>query len=339
MSEGPLLDIENLSVEFRQGRRASSFKAVDDVSLQIHPGETVGLVGESGSGKSTIGNAVLGLVPVSMGRIRFASQDITRAGFAQRRALSAQLQVVFQNPYSSLNPVRTIGQTLAEPLGVHRKLSKADTAVEVARMLERVGLPTGAAGRYPPQFSGGQRQRIAIARALMLSPQLVICDEVVSALDLSIQAQVLNLLRDLQDEFGLSYLFISHDLAVVRNVSHRIVVLYRGQIMESGLAHQVSEAPSHPYTRALLAAAPVPDPRRQAERRFARSSLAASGSGELSSGSHCPFAARCPHVIDVCRSGRPPLRPVSSDLAVACHRYAELNPSRTLSLQGANHDS
>jgi ABC-type oligopeptide transport system ATPase subunit len=267
--ERPLLDIHGLTIEYRRGRHAV-VRAVDGVSLQVQPGETVGLVGESGSGKSTLGNAVLGLVPVHRGAIFFDGKDITRARFRERRALSEHLQVVFQDPYSSLNPVRTIGQTLAEPLHVHRKLRRSEREGPIRAMLQRVGLPPEAADRYPAQFSGGQRQRIAIARALMVSPRLIICDEPVSGLDLSVQAQVLNLLFELQRDFGLSYLFISHDLAVVRHVSHRIIVLYRGQIMESGPANQVYEAPSHPYTQALLAAAPVPDPELQEARRAER---------------------------------------------------------------------
>lgn len=268
-NEHPILEVRNLMVEYRRGKRAI-FRAVDGVSLRIGPRETLGLVGESGAGKSTIGKAILGLAPISAGEIVFERKDITKASFEERRVLSAQLQVVFQNPYSSLNPVRTIGQTLAEPLGVHRKLSRAQTAEAVTEMLGRVGLPDHAAQSYPAQFSGGQRQRIAIARALMLSPRLVICDEPVSALDLSVQAQILNLLRDLQEDLGTSYLFISHDLAVVRNVSHRITVLYRGQVVESGLTDRISQAPQHAYTQKLLAAAPVPDPDLQQRRRAAR---------------------------------------------------------------------
>jgi oligopeptide/dipeptide ABC transporter ATP-binding protein len=325
----PLVDVRDLTVEFRQGRRLPPLKAVNDVSLQIWPGETVGLVGESGSGKSTIGNAVLGLVPVSTGAIFFEGTDITHAPYRVRRALSAHLQAVFQNPYSSLNPVRTIGQTLAEPLGVHRKLSKADTAGEVGRMLQRVGLSPDAAYRYPAQFSGGQRQRVAIARALMLSPRVVICDEAVSALDLSVQAQVLNLLRDLQEELGLSHLFISHDLAVVRNVSHRIIVLYRGQIMEAGPASQVSESPGHPYTRALLAAAPVPDPELQARRRVERGARMHANGHRQPTTTGCPFVPRCPYAIDICATQRPPVVAGPAEVTVACHRYPDVTNTWT----------
>jgi peptide/nickel transport system ATP-binding protein len=315
------LDVRDLTVEFRQGRRTPPLRAVDGVSLRIGAGETLGLVGESGSGKSTLGRAILGLTPVASGSVHFDDQEITRAGLRRRRALSARMQVVFQDPYSSLNPTRTIGQTLAEPLLVHRDLDRAETDAQVRAMLDRVGMPRDTADRYPGQFSGGQRQRIAIARALMLSPDLVICDEPVSALDLSIQAQVMNLLGELQRELGLSYLFIAHDLAVVRHLSHRIVVLYRGQVMESGPAAQVYDRPAHPYTRALLAAAPVPDPEQQHARRSARSatSLAPPNRGG------CPFAHRCPHAVPVCATARPAPQPSAGGGTVACHRSNELH--------------
>ncbi|MEN3284452.1 MAG: hypothetical protein V7607_5592 [Solirubrobacteraceae bacterium] len=269
-SKPPLLDVTDLTVEYPRGRRKPPLRALDAVSLAIEPGETVGLVGESGSGKSTLGRAVLGLVPARSGTIRFDGRDITHAAAEERRRLSADLQAVFQDPYSSLNPARTVRQTLAEPLGVHERLSRAQTRERVEAMLRRVGLPADAAERYPRHFSGGQRQRIAIARALMLSPRLVISDEAVSALDLSIQAQILNLLLTLQEELSLSYLFISHDLAVVRHLSHRVVVLYRGEVVESGPTAQVCDAPTHPYTRGLLASAPVADPAVQRKRRGER---------------------------------------------------------------------
>jgi ABC-type glutathione transport system ATPase component len=266
----PLLDVRDLSVEYQRGGRGPTNRALTGVSLQIGRGETLGLVGESGSGKSTLGNAVLGLVPVRTGTIAFDGRDITRAGRAERRALSRHLQVIFQDPYSSLNPARAIGQTLAEPLLVHRQLDRRQTKEQVGDMLERVGLPADAAGRRPASFSGGQRQRVAIARALMLSPKLVICDEAVSALDLSVQAQVLNLLMDLQEDLSLSYLFISHDLDVIRLVSQRIAVLYHGAIVETGPAENVYSTPRHDYTRRLLAAVPVPDPGARRDRRVSR---------------------------------------------------------------------
>jgi ABC-type glutathione transport system ATPase component len=269
-SPGPLLELDELTVEYRRGRRRPPLRAVDRASFTVDPGETLGLVGESGSGKTTIGRAVLGLAPVHSGAIRFLGRDITRASLAERRVLAADLQVVFQDPYSSLNPARTVGQTLAEPLTVHQGVRGAAATSRVVEMLGRVGLPPDAVRRYPRHFSGGQRQRIAIARALMLSPRLVICDEAVSALDLSVQAQILNLLLELQRDLSLSYVFISHDLGVVRHMSHRIVVLYRGEIVEQGPADKVHEHPSHPYSRALIAAELSPDPRAHSSHRASR---------------------------------------------------------------------
>ncbi len=319
----PLLEIEHLSVHFTQGNRVT--RAVDDVSLTIAPGETVGLVGESGSGKSTIGRAVVGLVPVTSGTIRFDGQDITNAKLATRRELSAQMQVVFQDPYSSLNPARTIGQTLAEPLTVHSNIPRAARSVRVTEMLERVGLPASSVDRYPAQFSGGQRQRIAIARALMLSPRLVICDEPVSALDLSIQAQIMNLLADLQEELKVSYLFIAHDLAVVRHISNRTVVLYRGQVMESGDAATVADHPRHPYSEALVEAAPLPDPDQQRLRAEARAeSLLTLNPREADPRTSCAFAPRCPHAAEICWNARPPVASIDEGRLVACVRHHEL---------------
>jgi len=318
-----LLEVHNLAVEFRVGRHAPPLRAVDTVSLAVAPKETLGLVGESGAGKSTIGRAILGLAPVKEGRVCLAGVDITRATLTQRRQLSSRLQVVFQDPYSSLNPARTIGQTLSETIRAHEHIQRATVRNQVSSMLELVGLPADAANRYPGQFSGGQRQRIAIARALMVSPRLVICDEAVSALDLSVQAQVLNLLQDLQDALGLSYLFIAHDLSVVRHISHRIVVLYRGRVMEQGDAATVYAAPAHPYTRALLQAAPDPDPEAQRARRAARMPGRSDSFGALPPDS-CPFAPRCPHTIEPCRTTRPELQPTPEGSLVACHRWREL---------------
>jgi oligopeptide/dipeptide ABC transporter ATP-binding protein len=319
----PLLDVHGLVVEFRVGRRVPPLRAVDGVDLRIAQRETVGLVGESGSGKSTLGRAILGLTSVKEGTIDFDGADITSIRQRDRRKLSAKLQVVFQDPYSSLNVTRTIGQTLGETLRVHQKLSAAELGERVAMMLEKVGLPADAAGRYPAQFSGGQRQRIAIARALMVSPHLVICDEAVSALDLSVQAQILNLLRKLQSESDMSYLFIAHDLAVVRHVSQRIVVLYRGRVMEQGDARTVYERAAHPYTRTLLQAAPVPDPEAQRARRLARPAGRSDVQGTMPPDS-CPFAPRCPHAVDICRSQRPLLEKTPEHSLVACHRWREL---------------
>ena len=262
----PLLQVTDLTVEFGRKRRLPPLLALDRVSLSVSPGETLGLVGESGSGKTTLALAVLGLVPVTSGRIRFAGHDLTAIPRRSGRIVRRDLQVVFQDPYSSLNPARTVGQSLSEPLSAAGPASRSQTRSLVASMLDQVGLPSDSAERYPAEFSGGQRQRIAIARALMVAPKLVICDEPVSALDLSIQAQILNLLADLQRTLSVGYLFISHDLAVVRHLCARVTVLRRGQVVETGPAETVCHRPTHPYTQALLAAAPSPDPGKSRQR-------------------------------------------------------------------------
>jgi peptide/nickel transport system ATP-binding protein len=268
-----LLRISDLEVTYpAAGRGRRPFRALHGVSLDIRPGETVGLVGESGSGKTTLGRAVLGLAPVTAGSIEFLGRDIARADRRERRALASQVQVVFQDPYTSLNPSLTIGAILSEPLtagGV-----PADQARRrVGHLLAQVALPEDAVDRYPSDFSGGQRQRVAIARALALEPQLIVCDEPVSALDLSTQKRVLDLLIDIQERTGVAYLFVSHDLAVVRHISHRVAVMYRGEIVESGDGDQVTSRPAHPYTQSLFMAAPVADPDQQALRRHERARL------------------------------------------------------------------
>jgi ABC-type glutathione transport system ATPase component len=273
---GPLLDIDKLVVEYPvRGRRAAPFRVLKEVSLDIRPGECVGLVGESGSGKTTMGRAVLGLAPVTGGAIRYDGRDISRLSRTERRALSSDIQVVFQDPYTSLNPALTIEQILIEPLTV-QKVEKAEATRRVRQLLDQVHLPADAGRRLPREFSGGQRQRIAIARALALEPRLIVCDEPVSALDLSTQARVLALFKEIQERTGVAYLFVSHDLAVVRHLSHRVAVLYRGEIVEWGDGDQVTSKPQHPYTQQLFLAAPVPDPVLQEERRAERRRLAAS---------------------------------------------------------------
>ncbi len=312
----PLLGLRELSVRYgRSWSRSKPVTAVDGVDLHVNPSETVGLVGESGSGKSTIGRAVLGLTQPYAGEIYFDGEPITAARGRRRRRLSRHLQVVFQDTHSSLNPTKTVGYTLAEPLTVHERLRSVEVTRRVYEMLDRVGLPSSAAQRYPWQFSGGQRQRISIARALMLSPRLVICDEPVSALDLSVQAQILNLLAEFQGQLGLSYLFITHDMAVVRYLAHRVYVMYRGRIVESGTSEQVHDDPVHPYTRALLAAAPVADPAAQARRRATQRELSIV-SGNTATADGCAFLPRCPYAVARC-AARPPLEPERAR-AVAC---------------------
>ncbi|QHC65745.1 ATP-binding cassette domain-containing protein [Rathayibacter sp. VKM Ac-2759] len=270
-----LLDVKNVVVEYPgKGFRAQPFKALKGVSLDIRPGETVGLVGESGSGKTTLGRAVLGLAPVTGGEILYNGRDIAHLNRRERRGLSSEIQVVFQDPYTSLNPSLTIEQILVEPLTV-RKVDAKAASTRVRELLDQVGLPQSAADRLPREFSGGQRQRIAIARALALEPRLIVCDEPVSALDLSTQARVLDLFTEIQERTGVAYLFVSHDLAVVRHLSHRVAVMYHGEIVEWGDGDQVTARPEHPYTQRLFLAAPVADPVRQEARREERRAFVA----------------------------------------------------------------
>ncbi|WP_350001303.1 ATP-binding cassette domain-containing protein [Pseudarthrobacter sp. WHRI 8279] len=265
-----LLDVKDVVVEYPiKGFRREPFRALKGVSLDIRPGETVGLVGESGSGKTTLGRAVLGLAPVTGGSIKYRGQEISKATRAQRKELSHEIQVVFQDPYTSLNPSMTIEQILTEPLTV-RKMERHAANKRVAELLNQVRLPHDAAHRLPREFSGGQRQRVAIARALALDPKLIVCDEPVSALDLSTQARVMELFIEIQERTGVAYLFVSHDLAVVRHLSHRVAVMYHGEIVEWGDGAQVTGAPEHPYTQRLFMAAPIPDPDRQAKHRADR---------------------------------------------------------------------
>ncbi|MDV7237605.1 ATP-binding cassette domain-containing protein [Listeria monocytogenes] len=265
-----LLDVKDVVVEYPlKGFRREPFKALKGVSLDIRPGETVGLVGESGSGKTTLGRAVLGLAPVTGGSIKYRGEEISKASRAKRKELSHEIQVVFQDPYTSLNPSMTIEQILTEPLTV-RKVERQAANKRVADLLDQVRLPQGAAHRLPREFSGGQRQRVAIARALALDPKLIVCDEPVSALDLSTQARVMELFIEIQERTGVAYLFVSHDLAVVRHLSHRVAVMYHGEIVEWGDGEQVTGAPEHPYTQRLFMAAPIPDPDRQAKHRADR---------------------------------------------------------------------
>ena len=269
----PLLTVDQLVVEYPSKKfRAKPFRALTDINISIGRGETLGLVGESGSGKTTLGRAILGLAPVTGGKISFDGKDISHASRKDRRVLSRDLQVVFQDPYTSLNPALESGDILAEPLGVPG-LEAAAAKKRVKELLDQVGLPSDAINRLPREFSGGQRQRVAIARALALSPKLIVCDEPVSALDLSTQARVLDLFLQIQKDTGVSYLFVSHDLDVDRHLSHRVAVMYHGEIVEQGPAGVVTTDPDHPYTQRLLLASPVPDPDRQEQRRADRHRL------------------------------------------------------------------
>jgi ABC-type glutathione transport system ATPase component len=274
-----LLRVDHLNVDYpSKGFRAKPFRALTDVSISIAPGETLGLVGESGSGKTTLGRAVLGLAPVSGGSITFNRRDISHASRSDRKSLSRDIQVVFQDPYTSLNPSMEVGRTLAEPLRI-QGLSARESTVRIRELLDQVQLPADAVNRLPREFSGGQRQRVAIARALALSPKLIVCDEPVSALDLTTQARVLDLFLQIQRDTDVAYLFISHDLDVVRHISHRVAIMYRGEIVEQGAARTVTTAPTHPYTHRLLLASPVPNPDEQAKRRAERKRLVAASAG------------------------------------------------------------
>ncbi|HET8795727.1 MAG TPA: ATP-binding cassette domain-containing protein [Arthrobacter sp.] len=268
-----ILEVDDLVVDYPgKGFRAKPFRALTNINIAIEPGKTLGLVGESGSGKTTLGRSLLGLAPVTGGSINFDGKDISHASRKQRQRLSRDLQVVFQDPYTSLNPALTIGDILAEPLGI-QGIRPEEAQARIRELLDRVRLPADAIHRLPREFSGGQRQRVAIARALALKPKLIVCDEPVSALDLSTQARVLDLFLEIQRDTGISYLFVSHDLDVVRHISHRVAVMYRGEIVEQGPASVVTKDPEHPYTQRLLLASPVPDPDRQQQRRANRHRL------------------------------------------------------------------
>ena len=315
-----LLQVEGLAKHYSV--RGSLSRAVDGVSFAIEPGETLALVGESGCGKSTTARLALRLIAPTSGQILFEGQDITALEGAALRALRRRMQMVFQDPFASLNPRMTVGQTLDEPLRLHGVGDRTARRDRVQALLGLVGLPAAHASRYPHEFSGGQRQRIGIARALAVEPALIVCDEPVSALDVSIQAQVVNLLQDLQARTGVSYLFIAHDLAVVKHVAHRVAVMYLGRIVETGPKEAVFRRPRHPYTRALLAAIPRPDPHRT------RPAPVASGDvpSPLAIPPGCRFHTRCPFAIDRCQQEDPVLLPDAAQPShtAACHRADEL---------------
>jgi peptide/nickel transport system ATP-binding protein len=322
--DGNLVELENLRVWFpiKSGlvldRHVGDIKAVDDVTLTIRRGETLGLVGESGCGKSTVGRTILRLYHPTSGRIVFDGEEITRKSESQLRPLRRRMQMVFQDPFASLNPRHSVGRIVGEPLRVHGLLRGRAVDGRVRELLQIVGLPADAASRYPHEFSGGQRQRIGVARAIAVNPDFVVADEPVSALDVSIQAQIINLLETLQDEFRLTYLFIAHDLAVVRHISDRIAVMYLGSIVEVSRAGELYENPLHPYTISLLSAVPIPDP--VVERRREAIILAGDLPSPADPPAACRFHTRCPYVQPTrCRDEVPPLRRLADGHEVACH--------------------
>jgi oligopeptide/dipeptide ABC transporter ATP-binding protein len=340
----PLVEVEHLKLHFpiKQGiivdREVARVHAVDDVTFKLEEGETLGLVGESGCGKTTMARALMRLLDATDGAIRFRGKDITSAGRKEMEPLRREMQMVFQDPFASLNPRKRVSQIIGTPLRLHGA-SKSEVEPKVRELLQRVGLAPEHVGRYPHEFSGGQRQRIGVARALALEPRLIVLDEPVSALDVSVQAQIINLLDDLQDDFGLTYLFVAHDLSVVRHVSERIAVMYLGKLMEVSPAEELYTKPIHPYTSALLAAIPIPDPR---ENR-ARERIVVSGEppNPINPPSGCVFHPRCPRATEVCKTVEPPLVRYPNGHLAACHHplhvtaeeisAAEKDPSSPLS--------
>jgi peptide/nickel transport system ATP-binding protein len=331
--DGNLVELDDVKIYFpiKSGlvldRHVGDIKAVDGVTLEIRRGETLGLVGESGCGKSTVGRAILRLYELTDGRIVFDGQDITKLGEAELRPLRRRMQMVFQDPYASLNPRHSVARMIGEPMRVHGLAGRRAAGRRVRELLETVGLPADAGSRYPYEFSGGQRQRIGVARALALNPDFIVADEPVSALDVSIQAQIINLLENLQREFDLTYLFIAHDLAVVRHISDRIAVMYLGSIVEISPAEELYDNPLHPYTISLLSAVPIPDPEVESKRE------AILLPGDLPSPANpppaCRFHTRCPYIQPTrCTTEVPPLRKLSDGHLVACHWAEEIKAGR-----------
>ncbi len=298
-------------------RYRKSIRAVDGVSLTVHRGETVGLVGESGSGKTTTGRCILRLIEPTSGEVIFRGENILKLGARSMRETRREIQIIFQDPYGSLNPRMTVGTIVGEPLAIHKTVPRRERRDRVAELLKRVGLDPDMMRRYPHEFSGGQRQRIGVARAIALNPSLIVADEPVSALDVSVQAQVVNLLQDLQEEYGIAYLFIAHDLSVVEHISDRVAVMYRGKIVEEAGRDQLYSDPKHPYTQALLSSVPIPDP--AADRHPVL--IPEENPGAAGPAKGCSFHPRCPAVMEICRERVPRLLPVGEGQKAACFLY------------------
>ncbi|WP_196260571.1 ABC transporter ATP-binding protein [Pelagibacterium limicola] len=327
-AEIPLLKIENLkktfSIPTSLFRRPLTLTALEDINFTVQKGETLGIVGESGCGKSTLGRCILQLIAPDEGKVLWLGQDLTELRSEEMRRKRQDLQIIFQDPLASLNPRMTVGEIIADPLKTLRPdVSRTERRARVIRMMEAVGLLPEMINRYPHEFSGGQAQRIGIARALITEPKLIVCDEPVSALDVSIQAQILNLLSELKDEFGLTLVFISHDLSVVRHVSDRILVLYLGRIAELATGEQLYTDPKHPYTQALLTAVPIPDPKKARERNIV--ALMGEIPSPINPPSGCRFRTRCRYAITKCAEVIPPLEEISTGRLVACHRWKEID--------------
>ena len=324
-SEDHIVEVRNLVKYFPVDNSDDVVQAVDDVSFDIVAGETLGLVGESGCGKSTVGRCLLRLHEPTSGEVVFEGKNIIGLPNKEMQALRREMQIIFQDPYASLNPRLSIRSIISEPLKIHKIGSKAEQNERVADLLQKVGLDPKYADRYPHEFSGGQRQRIGIARALALNPKLIICDEPVSALDVSVQAQVVNLLQQLQDEFGLTYLFISHGLAVVQHISDRVAVMYLGKIVEICAAAELYESPLHPYTQALLSAIPIPDPKHKRDRIVLKGDVPT----PINPPSGCRFRTRCPIAIDECANVEPELREIKPGHYAACIRVDGYDAAKT----------
>ncbi len=322
LRETPLLEVQHVKLHFpiKKGllfdREVARVHAVDDVTFELREGETLGLVGESGCGKSTLSRTIMRLVEPTDGTIRFRDRDISKASRRELEPMRRRMQMVFQDPYASLNPRKRVGQIIGTPMRRHG-IDQGEADRRVLELLDRVGLAREHVNRFPHEFSGGQRQRIGIARALALEPRLIVLDEPVSALDVSVQAQIVNLLDELQDERGLTYLFVAHDLSVVRHVSDRIAVMYLGKLMEVSPAEELYTKAIHPYTAALLEAIPIPDPRRNRERT--RSVVSGEPPNPIDPPSGCVFHPRCPRATDVCRTIQPPLTRYPNGHLAACH--------------------